>query len=301
MVAPLIPLIPLMLAGAGLLLMSQGKGGGGSSRRYGIKDSVIDPSVYSKTLQEWDSMQQRYSLQGAAYIARVPGNGVNDPRHKHKSRSTLIYIPPTFSRGRPYELIYFFHGLNGYLRKDRVGMSLQAMEKQNRNFILVVPELPWSHNATAFKRQREVFTGSGEEDFQRFYEGVDNVLRGYGISKRPARITFVGHSAGGSALRAIAAAGAMDNVKPDVMVWSDSTYTTWLDETWRDYKNRKRSKFVIFNMHDSDPKKPFKQTERFLATLASAPSNVEVRKFTYGDGWTHTKVGDNALPMSFQA
>ncbi len=294
------PLIPLMLAGAGLLLMSQGKRGG-VSRRYSQEDSVIDPDVYAKTLQEWDSLQQRFSLRGATYIARIPGNGVRDPKHKHGSRSTLIYIPPTFSSGKPYELIYFFHGLNGYLKKDRVGMSLQAMEAQDRNFILVVPELPWSHNATPFKRQREVFTGSGDEDFQRLYGEVTKVLRSYGISKKPAKITFVGHSAGGSALRAIAAAGAMDKVKPNVMVWSDSTYTTWLDETWKDYQNRNRSKFVIFNMHDSDPKKPFKQTERFLASLGSVPSNVEVRRFNYGEGWTHTKVGDNALPMSFQA
>ena len=160
-------MLPLLLLGGAAVGLATRAGGRKRTRRYSQKDSVIDPGVYSKTLQEWDSMQQRYGLHGAAYIARVPGNGVTDPKHKHGSRSTLIYIPSTFSSGRQYELIYFFHGLNGYLRKDRVGMSLQAMEAQNRNFILVVPELPWSHNATPFKRQREVFTGSSEENFAR--------------------------------------------------------------------------------------------------------------------------------------
>jgi len=111
-------------------------------------------------------------------------------------------------------------------------------------------------------------------------------------------LTMIGHSAGGSTLRAISASGMMDKIKPDLVIFSDSTYGSWLDEFYRDYKDSGKSRIVLFNVVDPSPKKPHKQTQRFFRQRGGKPANIDVVELRYGDGWSHKKIGDSILPMS---
>ena len=292
-------LMALFVAGGALVLYSVARG------KVRLATHV-DPSVYPHTQNKVTQLLQHHNASGAYWLGPVQGNGVVDPKHKHGSRATFIYVPQHFNALAPYELIYFFHGLTGFFKTPggnmahRVSKNLAEMDKDKRNYVLVFPELPWSyHTTTPNGRQRAVFNNSAQEDFRTFYPETRRILKEhFQIKPNPSKIKLIGHSAGGSALRAISTAGMMDAIKPDSVLFSDSTYGTWLDEFYRDYQDSSGTKIFLFNVVDPSPTKPYKQTQRFFRARGGKPQNIEVVELRYGDNWSHKKIGDSILPMS---
>ena len=281
----------LALAGLGVLVLSMKK-----SPPLTRKDSILNPDVYPTTLQQWQHQADTYGLDGAVWIGIVPGNGAVDGQHRHGARSTIIYFPRTFNRNRPFELIFFFHGLNGYQTTDRIGSQLREMEAQDRNFIFVAPEMPWSHHTlTPGNRQGSAFAGTQEENMVTFYNNVLGILKNqFGVSIKVNKITMIGHSAGGATLRGIARSGAMDQIKPDLIVFSDAGYGYWTDQTWDNYAARDQSRWV-FLVREGD--KPHRYSMRFLKRFGQTPSNISMTVYPRGS-WTHKRIGDSSMITS---
>lgn len=291
----------LILIGGSLLMLAL-KGMKTQVRHH----SYIDPLVYPKASDLMLKLRDTHGVEGSFWMGPLKGNGYRDAEHNHGSRSTFIYIPPHFDADEPYEVIFFFHGLTGYFKNTdgnyahRVTMAIKEMDDAGRNYILVFPELVWSHfTSTPNDRQRVVFNGSEDENFETFYrEVIATIEDHFGISVAPYRTVMIGHSAGGSALRAISTSGMMDVIKPEAVMWSDSAYGSWLDEFHRNFKNQSNTRVTIFNVVDPSPKKPWQRTQAFLTSVGGTPRNYEVVPLKYSQGWSHRKIGDRVLQLS---
>lgn len=268
--------------------------------------SFIDPAVNPRASDLMLQLRDVHGVKGSFWMGPLQGNGVRDSKHEYGSRSTFIYIPPHFDADEPYEVIFFFHGLTGYFKNTdgnyghRVTMAIKEMDDAGRNYILVFPELVWSHfTSTPKGRQRVVFDGSSEENFETFYrEVIATIENHFGITVAPYRTVMIGHSAGGSALRAIAVSGMMDRLRPESVLWSDSAYGSWLDEFHRNFRNQSNTKVTLFNVVDPSSTKPWQRTQAFLRSIGGTPSNYEIVPLKYSEGWSHRKIGDNILQMS---
>ena len=271
-----------------------------------VHQNYIDPATYPVASDLMLRLREVHGIKGSYYMGPIKGNGVRDSAHAHGSRSSFIYIPEYFDPNEPYELIFFFHGLTGYFKNTdndyghRVSIAIKELDEEKRNYILVFPEMVWSHfTSTPRGRQRKVFDGSNEENFKTFYGEVINIIQNhFGFDVAPYRTVMIGHSAGGSTLRAIATSGMMDVLKPELVIWSDSAYGSWLDEFHRNFKDQRRTKVVIFNVVDPDPTKPWEKTNAFISRVGGKPSNYQIVPLRYSDGWSHRKIGDRILQMS---
>ena len=72
----------------------------------------------------------------------------------------------------------------------------------------------------------------------------------------------VGHSAGGSTIQRLGHTGDLCKISPSMVVWSDSSYGTWLDQAWRGClsKNSHIRVKVLVAKWDS----PYKNATRFM-------------------------------------
>jgi len=261
-------------------------------------DSIYNSEVYDRTTRAWRQAVQEHSLAGVSWLGVVPGNGDVDRRHRNRARATLIYVPATFNRLKSFELVFFFHGLNGFRSLNgRVGNSIVAMERQDRNFILVVPEMPWSAN-TSTRRGRQGYAWSGRthENLDTFYSCVIDTLRTkLYIDPNVGQITMIGHSAGGSALKSAARSGALDRIRPNLIVFSDAGYGTWTDQTWDHYAARSSTRFVLL-VRKWDT--PHRHTVRFLRRFGKhTPKNIRMIVYPRRE-WSHTRIGNESMALS---
>ncbi len=261
-------------------------------------DNTYNDNVYSKTTRGWKQAIKEHSLGGTSWLGVMQGNGDVDSKHKNKARATLIYVPATFNRLQPFELVFFFHGLNGFKKLNgRVGNSIIAMEKQDRNFVLVIPEMPWSANtSTTRSRQGYAWSGRRHENLNIFYDCVIETLQSkFYIDPNVRQITMIGHSAGGSALKAAARSGALDQIRPDLIVFSDAGYGTWTDQTWDHFTARSGTRFVLM-VREGDT--PHRNTVRFLRRFRyQVPGNIRLIVYPRNK-WSHTRIGNNSMILS---
>ena len=262
-------------------------------------DDTYNTEVYSRTAQEWNAAVRQHSLAGNSWLGIIPGNGDVDRRHRNRARATLIYVPSTFNRLRPYELVFFFHGLNGFKRLNgRLGNSIVQMESQDRNFILVVPEMPWSANtSTTRSRQGYAWSGRPHENLNTFYDCVvDIIATRFFIDPNVGQITMIGHSAGGSALKAAARSGALDLIRPNLIVFSDAGYGTWTDQMWDRCAWCRSNARVVLLVREGDT--PHRHTVRFMRRFGDNPPN-NIRLVVYPRrAWSHTRIGNESMGLS---
>lgn len=246
---------------------------------------------------------------GSLIVFNAPGNGGVDTKHKNRKRDTIIYIPSTLRADERIDVIFFFHGLGGFSERDfkiRILRHTQKFLSNNRNYIIVVPEMPWSKNtSTPRSRQGRVFLSPG--DFPVFTDSI--------ISRASAALNIkesnfilgsailIGHSAGGSTLKSISKSGGLDwlhttrrfrNVR---IIFSDAGYGSWTQATWRSFKMRASSNTeFIFLTRRWD--RPYNNTIKFLKGFREIPSNIVHKVFERKEA-THTQIGDQALAWSY--
>jgi hypothetical protein len=185
---------------------------------------------------------------GSIWIGKLEGNG---------GRDVLIYVPPNADNGKPFELVFHFHGTYSeavakplpdmpkreWVGWDRLTQTVAAMDelqtKQPYNVALIYPfsagkrlepgHKGWSNVAYDRMWMDGVAPPSYRDDFARLHdESVALLIDTFGVhpSKLPAAVIAEGHSAGGIALLNIAIHGS-----PHVReyIFLDASFQSWAD------------------------------------------------------------------------
>ena len=288
---------------------------------------VHGATAYEKTVTLWTKVykeleSQNAVVKGTSYIQPIKGNGYKDRFHDNHSRDTIVFIPNTTSLGKPLDLIFYFHGLGGFKKRDFKKRVLRHTMNfpLEKNYAIVIPEMPWSqHTSTPRKRQGRVFLR--ESDFPTFWRGVVKVVRahlsrlepsGTGLHPlRVAKVFLLGHSAGGSTLMSLSRSSALnwlyelEDTPTLKIIFSDAAYGYWLDITWRHFKVGREDSSTQFVLLTRKWDKPYRHTLRFLRRHKEIPSSIYFKVFERKEK-THGEIGDVSfrwiytLPLSVE-
>ena len=255
--------------------------------------------VYQKSLDGWRNAMSKHKIAGATFIGRIPGNGFKDRHHHNGSRDTIIFIPAHLSSEKSTEVIYFLHGHGGFGKRDfetRLVPSIKKMISHGRNFILIVPELPWSSNtSTPRGRQNQAWQDKDGTTLVRFFIHIHQIIHeGFGIPvfDTNPKVTIIAHSGGGGALKTIAREKVLEALRPDVIVMSESSYGNWADQVWEHYvKDRPNCKLIFLLLEGGEP---YQRTLRLLKRIGVTQSNIRVKLYSR-PAYSHVAVGDSSL------
>ena len=271
----------------------------------GNHEMIIGSGAYDRTVTRWNEAIQSVHPDGhdITWIGALSGNGTHDRKHRGGSRSTIIYSPdPGALDSSPVDIIFFFHGLRGFGSRDfriRILPRVHQLSKSGHNFLLVVPEMPWSQNTrTPTRRQSKAWAGTKGENIVTFYQSVNRVLgtHFFDVNTRLGEVIMVGHSAGGAAIRMAASSGGLNVIKPNRLVFSDAGYGTWTSQTWKHFvAGHPETQWVIL-VRKWDT--PYRNTVRFLKWLKRTPGNIMYRVYSRRTH-THTMIGDESLLWSY--
>lgn len=267
--------------------------------------------VNRKLVKEWSLSLDRISnVSSDTYIRKKFGG--KDKLHRVGHRDVIVWIPSTTDLSKDFTVVIWFHGHYGFVPsrtfEDRTLRQLVPLSK-NKNFVLVVPEMPWSvHAKTPTKRNSLLWMKKG--DFLGFVEQVkgilikhrtDNMLRESnaetpktGFGKIDYRI--VGHSAGGSTIKRLGITGDLCKINPSMVVWSDSSYGSWLRNAWDGCLANHRDILVkVFVVKGGTP---WRKATQFMGQFQGPPENLELH-IMKPPKWSHKLIGDNVVSLSF--
>jgi len=276
---------------------------------------VYASGSYAPTKKTWVKVYEKLtekgtSVKGTTYIMPVKGNGFKDRLHKNGARDTIIFIPDSTNFKQPIDVIFYFHGLGGFKERDfdtRV-LSHTATIDSTKNYVIVIPEMPWSKNtSTPRTRQGRVFTKKGQ--FGVFVESVRDRLREHfhpncledRCPVTPPHvlgdITLLGHSAGGSTIMSISRSGGLNwlydaaGASSVNVIFSDASYGRWLDIAWKYFNPHvPRTEFIILTRKWD---KPYRHTKRFLNKFKKPPVNI--KHIVFSRKTTHAGIGDQSF------
>jgi len=285
-----------------------------------VSESLItSKSAYKKTKRTWKNVynslvQEGVSVKGATYIGPIKGNGTYDSRHRNKARNTIIFVPVTTNFKKPIDIIFYFHGLGGFKKRDfkeRVLKHTKAVPS-DKNYIIVIAEMPWSKN-TETPRTRQGYVFLKKKQFPLFVNSIikttvslfdpSPVRRSLCVEKNVCNFKLgdailLGHSAGGSTLMSISRSGGLDwlykrGAKGVKLIFSDASYGNWFDVTWKYFKNRVIERTRILSLvREWD--KPHKHMKRFLKKFKKIPKSVKLIVFERRK-MTHAMIGDSSF------
>jgi len=265
-------------------------------------EDKVNPSV----VKDWvGSLFRAKAASSKTYIVKKSGG--EDDLHKMKHRDVVIWIPGSSDLTKEFVAVLWFHGHWGYVPartfEDRVLKQFIPLA-HSRNFVIIIPEMPWSvHTRTPTKRNSKVWTKPG--DFINFISQVEKLLFrhmtsrvGYATrtEKRLGKIDYriIGHSAGGSTIKRLGITGDLCTLNPSMVIWSDSSYGSWLDDAWngclKDHPDISAKVFV----KKGGP--PWKNAMRFFKKTRNMSSNI--RLYVKGKGWSHKLIGNNIVKLS---
>ena len=259
----------------------------------------IEDGVYHKTLTKWTkSLHQVGGVGSTTYIRKLSGGA--DSLHAAKHRDVIYWIPSTTDLSKPFIMLIWFHGHYGYDQQrtfvDRTLAQMVPKAKEGKNFVLVLPEMPWSvHGKTPTKRNGRIWTKPGE--FTKFVKEAKMLLANHhgnsscsDMQCKPLgdiEYRIVGHSAGGSTIATVGSTGDLCIFNPTRIVWSDSTYGRWLEKA-NSGCLQEFSSCVFINGHPSTATSP----RRFVKTHAGRNVMIHQKKLS------HKLIGNNIVELS---
>ena len=121
-----------------------------------------DEGAYINTVAAWEKAMTANGIPGKTWIGNLDGNGAGgtfstgDSEHnsEDKVRDTIIFVPNiadvSFTGTAKTEMIVYFHDFGGFESKSFEGIAntLKKMALDGRNFVFIIPELPWSANTS---------------------------------------------------------------------------------------------------------------------------------------------------------
>lgn len=252
------------------------------------------PRAWNKTVSEWTTaLQKRSPDDSTSYVFKYSGG--EDSLHSSGHRDAIVWIPRTTCMSKPLTVIFWFHGHWGFVQErtfeDRV--LNQFVPYRNKNIVVVLPEMPWSvHGPTPRGRNSLVWRKPGE--FLAFAEEVNGILLRHSgvVTLGPIDYKVVGHSAGGSTIWRIAKTGDLCKLRPSAVVWSDSTYGTWLDRAWTGCL---RGSGIPQSVFVKKWGQPYHHATRFMKTYLH-PSEIDLHVMDYP--WTHKTIGNSVIKLS---
>ena len=285
---------------------------------------ITESRTYYKTKRTWQNtydtlIKNNGTVKGAAFIAPIKGNGYHDSRHRNGARDTIIFVPSTTKFNKSIDIIFYFHGLGGFKERDFKTRVLKHTKSfKGRNYIVVIPEMPWSRNtSTPRSRQGRVF--SKKNQFSTFVTSVVKVVvtlfepspvkRNNCMLRNICQFNFgktilVGHSAGGSTLMSISKSGGLDWLykknSPHSLkvIFSDAGYGRWTDATWKNFKSKNFNTSTKFILLTRKWDRPHKNTKRFLKKFKNKPINI--KHVVFNRSTTHAGIGDQALSWVYK-
>lgn len=258
----------------------------------------VEKGTYKKVVNQWtQSVDKISTVSSTSYIVKKSGG--KDRLHRNKHRNAIIWIPNKTDLSQDFQLVFWFHGHYGYVPhrtfEDRTLKQFVPLVK-SKNFIVVIPEMPWSiHTTTPTKRNSLLWFKPG--DFMKFVSQVHTVLGTHNNNQALGKIDYkvVGHSAGGSTIKRLGITGDLCRINPSMVVWSDSSYGTWLDHAWKGClsKNPQIRVKVLVAKWDW----PYKNATRFMKQFGKNPPE-QLTLHVFNRPMTHKLIGNNAVRLS---
>lgn len=254
--------------------------------------------VNSKTVEGWSGVLAVVSQVDSTTYFRKQKHG-EDPLHKKKHRDVIVWVPASTDLSKPFTTVLWFHGHYGYFPSrtfgDRTLRQLVPVSK-SKNLVVVIPEMPWSiHTSTPTKRNGTAWRKRGQ--FTDFTEQVLRILRDHNSGRPLGAVDYrvVGHSAGGSTIMRLSMTGDLCKIPVSVVVWSDSSYGSWLQKAWDGcLKNHPGIDVRVFAVKGD---KPWKRARSFMTMFKKAPSNLRLFVMER-PRWSHKLVGNNIVELS---
>lgn len=256
--------------------------------------------VSGDSAEMWQKSIETRGTPGTTWIGNIVSNGAEDSNHKSGKRDTVIFAPNTTDFAYPVELMYFFHGRaefsNNYDFKSRFAPAIKRMSAAGRNFVLVIPELPWCHHYKKINGLTPIKSSwRGNDNFSTFHNDVIAILKESFSSKIKIGYTSItAHSQGGQAL--IEGLGDIIKVAPNKITLADSVGwrkgKNWAIEVWDKYvkKNTDVELNVLVSVNG------WLEAGSRQAEKTMKGSNVFFDYINKGGGPTgHRKIGDLGL------
>jgi len=255
-----------------------------------------DDSVYSPTVKIWKSVVESVPFGSTSWLWSLP---VIDDKHKNKNRDSILWVPDE-SNSNDITLIVWLHGCNGFTEKtfrERLAPQILVAVEDKKSIALAIPEMPWSHNTfTRCGRQGKVW--SSDYTLEMYVQEATAYLKSWSLKKTDkalgiVRVVIVGHSAGGSAIMSASEEGSLCRIDPEMVIWSDSTYSNWLSRAWKGcLRDSNISVRIIVRKWD----RPWRQSRKFMNRLdANYPRHNVTLDVMSGRKWRHGRIGNEAL------
>lgn len=227
---------------------------------------------------------------GALWVGQLEGNG---------GRDTVLFVPPGVRPEQPFDLVVHFHGTyseniaepsNGAPKKswvgwDRLQQTIDAISelqsKRERNVALLYP-------ISAGKRMEPQWKGWSNKMYDRMWmspvpgdarysdafepmldQALDVFEGELGIPRAmvDARVTAEGHSAGGIALRNVAASGTR---RVEEYIFLDASFQDWADGCFTAVCDQKLGALVTLVITDGGIADPFGKRDPWCSRLEEA-------------------------------
>ncbi len=228
--------------------------------------------------------------EGALWIGQLPGNG---------GRDVAIFVPPGTDPHGDFRLVVHFHGTysenvareqSGVPKKawvgwNRIQQTIDAMtELQARgdvNVALVYPisagkrmEPEWKGWSNKMYDRMWMTTVPGDarytDDFEQLLADATEVLStqlGVARARIRPQVLAEGHSAGGIALRNVAAAGT---TRVEEYVFLDASFQDWADGCFDAVRSQRAAALVTLVITDGGIADPFGNRDPWCTELESA-------------------------------
>ena len=247
----------------------------------------------AETMDKWQDAIKSKGPAGITWFGGLLSNGADESDHVAGKRDTLIFSPNTTDFSVPVELMYFFHGLNEFGDKhdflDRFAVNAKSLSEEGRNFIFIIPELPWALNVKDAKSKSDL-AWTNKDNFSYFHSEVLSVLReSFSNVINIGFISITAHGNGGSALKNAALFGGLNTVKPNKITFAEASYLDYADTVFDKYVSKDST--IEMNLLVSTAGAANKRAKD-LVSKTTNNTNVYMEEMA---GKNHQQIGDMAL------